>query len=267
MAVYVDGYILLNFLMDYLLLLGTACLTGGERSPLRLLLGAGIGSLYAGLSLIPGFQFLGNTLWQGVFFLLMAGAAFGRGRQLPRRCLLLFLLSLALGGGAYLLGQGGKLGFLTLAGMGGALVLACRAAARGGFTPARDLVRVDIRLGSRETSLTALRDTGNSLRDPITGQPVLVAQWEAAQKLLPISLSREELARPAETLEALRGQAPNLRLRLIPYKTVGTEGGLLLAVRCDQVAAGGKKMGNLVAFSPTTLCENGTYQALTGGIA
>lgn len=267
MEIYVDGYIVLNFLMDYLLLWAAAAWTGVERRGWRLILGAAVGGAYGGLSLAPGFQFLGNAMWQAVFFLLMAFSAFGWGRQLFRQCILMMMLSMALGGSAYLLRQNGRLGFFALACVGTLLAIGCRMAARGGFTPAGDLVKVDIRLGARETTVIALRDTGNSLRDPITGQPVLVAQWETAQRILPIPLSQEELERPAETMVALQGRAPNLRFRLIPYKAVGTGSGMLLAVRCDKVEAGGHFLGNLVAFSPNTFSENGTYQALTGGIA
>ena len=128
------------------------------------------------------------------------------------------------------------------------------------------MTRVRIRLGDREVTLTALRDTGNSLRDPITGQRVLVAQWDAAEKLLPVAQAREELESPADAMERLREIAPQLRFRLIPYRTVGSSAGLMLAVRCDQVTAGGQELGKLVAFSPVTFSENGTYQALAGGI-
>ena len=110
--------------------------------------------------------------------------------------------------------------------------------------------------------LTALRDSGNTLSDPFSGQGVLVAQYDTAERLLPIC--RDQLRDPGKALEALHAQAPAVKCRLIPYRAVGA-GGLLLAVQCDQVTIGGKPAGPLVAFAPDRLSAAGEYEALTGG--
>ena len=106
--------------------------------------------------------------------------------------------------------------------------------------------------------LTALRDSGNSLTDPFTGEPVLVAQYDAVKKLLPCALPRP--ADPAAPMTRL--QAQGVGCRLIPYHALGSSG-MLLAVRCDRVTVGGKAAGSLVAIAPDRL--GSTYQALTGG--
>ena len=82
MAVYLDLVMLLNFLVDYLLLLGTNRLSGSPMTPGRCALAAVLGSVYAGACLLPGFRFLGNSCggasaW-GSWQLLPLGAA---GRQ------------------------------------------------------------------------------------------------------------------------------------------------------------------------------------------
>lgn len=45
---------------------------------------------------------------------------------------------------------------------------------------------VSLRIGQRRVSLTALIDTGNLLRDAVTGLPVIVVSRRAAAKLLPL---------------------------------------------------------------------------------
>lgn len=105
---------------------------------------------------------------------------------------------------------------------------------------AGQLVPVSIALGSKRVQLTALRDSGNTLSDPFSGQGVLVAQYDTAERLLPIC--RDQLRDPGKALEALHAQAPAVKCRLIPYRAVGA-GGLLLAVQCDQVTIGGKPAG------------------------
>ena len=54
--------------------------------------------------------------------------------------------------------------------------------------------------------------------------------------------------------------------RLLPYRAVGVECGMLLALRARQVRLNGRPQGGLlVALSPTPVDDGGTYQALIGG--
>ena len=56
MAVYLDLAVALNYLVDFLLLMGTDRLSGHPASPGRSALGALLGAVYAGACLIPGFS-------------------------------------------------------------------------------------------------------------------------------------------------------------------------------------------------------------------
>ena len=104
----------------------------------------------------------------------------------------------------------------------------------------------------RSVTLQALRDTGNTLRDPITGETVTVLSPRIGERLgLPAAVLRD----PAGEL------VPGMRV--IPARTVGG-GGLLAAVRCECVTIGGRAAGTLVAFARENF-GNGEYQALTGG--
>lgn len=52
---------------------------------------------------------------------------------------------------------------------------------------------------------------------------------------------------------------------MLPYRAVGVEYGMLLAVRTDRVELGSRKLeGLLVALSPTPVSDGGGYQALIG---
>ena len=65
-------------------------------------------------------------------------------------------------------------------------------------------------------------------------------------------------------MEPLLQTAPELRPRLLPYRAVGTSGGLLLTVQLEQATIAGELYVNLrAALSPTAL-GNG-YGALWGG--
>ena len=255
MAVYLDLVLLLNFLVDFLLLLGTNRLSGFPAAPGRCALAAGLGSVYAAGCLLPGFRFLGNLLWRCVSLCLMALVAFGMRRDAVKRCGVFLLLSMALGGMALCLNQN-NFAALVLGASG--VWLLCRIAFGDGAV-GREYVPVTLTHQGKTASFTALRDTGNTLRDPITGEPVLVVSGEIGEKLT--GLSTQQLASPLETLAA----RPLPGLRLIPYHAVGNSGGLLLAMRFPGATVAEKKQTVLVAFAPEGLGKSGMYQGLTGG--
>ncbi len=255
MRIYLDLVLLLNFSLNFLLLFGAGLASGYCPRLGRLSLGAAVGALYAGLTYLPQLAFLAGFFWRGVFLLLLLTAAYGYGRQTVRPGLIFLLLSFALGGALERLTTPS---FLALLGAATILCVFCRVLRGNGQV----LVPVHMESGGRQVQLTALKDTGNTLKDPISGEPVLIVQQSAAEKLLPAGLSGKEAT---ELLSALQNAAPQVKPRLVPYRAVGKEQGMLLAMRCDRVTIGGREAGTLIAFTNTVLSEKGQFRALTGG--
>ena len=253
MRIYLDLVMGLNFAVDLLLLLGTNRLAGFASEGKRVIGAAALGGAYSGVCLLRGFHFLGNTLWRIVTLAGMAGIAFGWNRSACRRCGVFVLLSMALGGLALRFGKGNTLALLSGA---AGMWLLCRMAFGDGVG-GKEYVDVEITEGETTINLTALRDSGNTLQDPVTGESVLVIGPKAAEELT--GLTPQQLRTPLESLGSLPG------LRLIPYKAVGCCGGMLLAKRFDRVKIGKKRGRVLVAFAPEGLGEGQMYQALTGG--
>ena len=254
MRIYADVVMGLNFLVDLLLLMATDRLAGYPASPGRWSLGASIGAAYSGLCLMPGFDFLAGALWRTVFLALMALAAFGWNGSALRRGMVFILLSMALGGLA--VGFGGMdMSALILAAVG--LWALCRFGV--GTVGEQTYVPVTLRRDGKELKVLALRDTGNTLRDPITGEPVLVAGADVARELL--GLTEHQLAHPVETLA--RGTVPGLRL--IPYHCVGRSGGMMLALRMKDASVGKTRGDVIVAFAQEEIGRGEMYRMLTGG--
>ncbi len=257
MVVYLDAVALLNFLVDYFLILGTNRLCGYPPGWWRSALSAALGGIYGAACLLPGFRFLGNLLWRIVSLCLMGWIAFGFNKSALRRTLIFLLLSMALGGVAQGLGKGGFWGVVAAA---GTIFALCYFGFRdrpgsSGYVP------VELSYAGKQMRLTALCDTGNMLRDPISGRPVLVVDAQVAQQLT--GLTHEQLRSPVSAME--HAQLPGLRL--IPYSSIGKATGMLLAMRVPQVRIGNWQGSSLVAFAPESLSGDGQFQALTGGAA
>lgn len=254
MGIYLDLVFLLNFLVDFLLLLAANRLMGFGSGYGKAALAALLGGIYAAVCLLPGGHFLGNTLWRLASLAGMGWIAFGWNRNSLRRGAVFVLLSMALGGIAAGFGSG-SFGMLILSASG--LWVLCRV----GFGGAADqwkMIPVELRWKDKKVRLTALRDTGNQLRDPLTGEQVLIAGADVAQELL--GLTAIQLRHPVETIAC--GAVPGMRL--IPYRAVGSSS-MLPVIRFRQAKIGNTYADPLVAFAPEVLAQNGAYRMLTGG--
>ena len=253
LQIYLDLVVLLNFLVDFLLILGTNRLCGYPFGVKRAALSALLGGAYAGSCLLPGFAFLGNFLWRVVCLGFMSGIAFGFAKSAVRRGIVFTLLSMAMGGVALAINHRG---FWSVIASGVGVSALCVLGFRNKLG-VQSFVPVELKYGEKKMCVTALRDTGNTLRDPVTGNDVLIVGADVAQKLT--GLTRSQLQSPVDFLDAIEG------LRLIPYRTVGQGSGFLLALRLSEVKIGNRKGNTLVAFAPEGLHSEGAYQALTGG--
>ena len=255
MIVYWDLAAAWNFALDYLLLLGTQRLAGQPIRRKRVALAAALGAAYSVAALaIPA------LVWALLpMALLMCRIAFGNAPRLLRLSLLFLLLSCALSGLVLLLGRlGGGMARLArgavlarlpwgvfCAAMASAYVLLTvifRAAARH---DAADFVTARVTCGGESAELRLLRDTGNTLCDPLTGEGVPVIEQSAILPLLEKGISG---GAAYQTFTALR------------VGTVGG-GGTLRAFRCDQLTVDGQNLGaRLIALTEEGF--GGAYQGL-----
>jgi len=282
-VIYVDTLFLLNAIVDYLLLLAAARLAGEPLRRVRFALGAALGGLYAVAIFLPGLGFLAHPLCRLASAALMMLVSYGGSRRLLRQGLLFVALTCAFGGGVVAIGLLGGTGLslgngvfysaldlkvvlLSAAVCYGVITLVFQRLARHSAAEG-ELVDITLRLGERAVKLTALVDTGNTLTDPISGRPVAVAEGERARPLFPAEHrpGRGDLQDPTAGLTRLGTGSWRGRFRLLPYRSVGVERGLLLAVRVDSLELSGQGRGPaLVALSPTPVSDGGGYQVLVG---
>ena len=284
MVIYADILFALNALIDYLLLLVSARAAGAPLRRGRFLIGAAIGGFYAVASFLPGFSFLSRGFYKALSALLMLMAAYGATRMLLKQALIFIALTWALGGGVMAIGMMGgtemSLGrnvvysipdikTILLSASGCYVVFTLVMPRMFRHTAlAREIKPVEFELMGRNIHLMALIDTGNTLSDPVTGDPVPVAEGSALCSLFPSEIcpNRGDLEDPVQGMARLNRGAWSGRFYLLPYRAVGVERGFLLAVKMDRVVIDRReKTEKLVAMSPTPVSDGGGYRVLTGG--
>lgn len=276
-VIYLDVLLALNFCMDYCIVRAASAIGGRPCAVRRLCLASGLGALYAaGCVLVP---VLSAPPMRLLSCAAMAGAAFSvrSARQLLRQTLLVMLVAFVFGGCVTALEQLSGADLLV----GGALyapvsrrVLLLSAALAYGLSgmvfrgqarenrPHGETIRLTC--GGAVQDVYLLVDSGNTLRDPATGRPVLVLTRAAAMKILPeearfvpLLLERDNAAELVQQAQQ-RGFAG---LRLISFQSVGG-GGMMPCFHPEAVTReDGSLYDSMVAISGVPVCA-GEYDGL-----
>ncbi len=235
----------------------------------RLLLAAAVGAAYSAMSTLWG------GFWDSAVIKLLSAAlmlliAFGAKRKIIRIAAVFVICSAAFAGIVLAVsivcgGFGAKQLMFSFAAAYALIAGILRfSAARGGT------VRVVIKNRGQSISLIALKDTGSSLRDPVSGAAAIIAGERELLTLLDDDVRAELIGSRRESaekrLELLWARGMGHGFKLLPYSVLGVENGLLLAFRVERVIIDGRERpGMIAAISPTEIAANGGYTAIVNG--
>lgn len=246
--VYLDVLILLNFVVDYFLLMGVKKLNRTDVRLRRMLLGALAAACCSVTIFLPDDNPLLCTLYQVLTALLVVWATFGFGSwgRFLRLCASYFGISFAYAGVMFALWiafqpggmviQNGIVYFdispmvLLLSSLVAylAILLIRRLSARSELH--QRTVDLEVSLEGRQASLHALIDTGHSLNDVLSDAPVVVAEYSVIDEILPDEC--RILYREGNVTDVPESFAK--RFRMIPFTTISGPG-MLPAFRADEV--------------------------------
>lgn len=269
MVIYADILFITNLYIDFFLLVCVKNFLHLEQSTGRLLLGALAGAACSMTALLPELPAFVSVLLGIAAALLVAAAAFAPVKW-PGFCKLsvcywffsflfagFFLLvynflapaNLAVISGVVYLNISPVMLFgLTLAAY---LILSLLQKILGPKESDLRFCKLRIENGGQAVILFAKADTGNSLSEPFSGLPVIIAEWEALEPLL-----------PGPVRQFLEHGTADGSLRLIPFEAMGGNG-ILPAFRPEKVRfeKGTENLPCYLAVCPQKLSA-GQYSAI-----
>ena len=283
-TVYADLLFLINFSMDYLCFYITAKLLHRKLPPIRTLLASVLGGVYAvGIlmaSVVPPLElvcdigaglamclivFIGKRIRFVSFLtssLAYVGVSVALGGMMTAIFNMLNLLGLPLGSISES-GDGMPVWFFALL----AAVSGIATLASGRFLRQKQSERsadIEITYGGKTIRLAAICDSGNLVRDPVSGKSVVIADLASVQRALPDALVRAVRRKDASLLASLPPESAR-RLRLVPSRTA-IGGGMLFAMSPDRLTVNlpGEPEHEVEAlFAPVELLSSaGGFQAL-----
>ncbi|MCH5281736.1 MAG: sigma-E processing peptidase SpoIIGA [Lachnospiraceae bacterium] len=228
MTIYLDVVFFMNLLYQLGILFLTDRLLHCHAKMWRLLLGGTVGSLSFCLGLLAGIP-VTKTGWNFLFAVLIGiisiVAAFcpQNKRKLPAILIMELFLSICLAGMLQISSQITGKSFVALTAAGSLLFLSlfclsCKQLLLAGMRREKDIYDVVLFHKGRQVEGKGLLDTGNSLYDPISKEPVVILQKSMAKQLLLDEMPQEQKG-----------------YRIIPYQSIGTTKGVLEAFFVEKV--------------------------------
>lgn len=282
-VVYIDVLFAVNMILDYFILLTVSRVLHRQDKRLRLLLGAGVGALYALCIFLPEMGILCTAGLKALLSIgiVLAAYRFSTLKSFLQLLGLFYLVSFLFGGLIFalylfctppgMLLRNGVVYFdlspVTLILAAGACYVVIVLFSRLVRRHENRFYNLSVTVDSKTVSVPAMLDTGNSLCDPLSGMPVLVAEYGAVQSLLPKALRPAFREGAFQSLKELRENDWESRLRMVPYGGLNGKGGILPAFRPDALSVKSKKQtlkttDVLIAVCGGRLSSDGRYRAL-----
>lgn len=249
---YVDVFFLVNFMMDYLLLLLLRKMLSCSATHERICLGAVTGSLLTCLILLSP---ISNTILKFILFhivvnglMIRIGLKIKNTKSFVKAYFLLYIGSFLLGGVFQALNQYIRVGSLFFAiAIGGY----CLVSKIWDYIKAVQRIqqyqcKVELHFKEKRYCIKGIIDTGNGLYDPISNQPVSILDRRAARDFL--------------------GNEKMTQIKYIPYHSIGKQEGVLMAVKIDKMYIYGEKeyfiKEPLIGISNETISAEDDYQMI-----
>lgn len=275
-TVYIDVLFMVNFLINILIVEGTGVIINEDTRWYRSILAATVGAVYAVCVFFPSLEFVQTFIMKIILSGVMVTIAF----KIKSKVHFLkmwgsfYLVSFIFGGSIIAVMSMTDLGAKTGAVYSNGTVYfnlpwqLVFASGAGTYFLINLFGRVRKKLVAKESvsrklsiyvngelvETKAIIDTGNSLFDPITGSPVIVCEYEQIKRLV-----------PKETDESLidKMRERGLKVRLIPFSSIGKDSGLMPAFLPDMVKIDEREAKRcIVGISENKLSKGEEYHAL-----
>lgn len=256
--IYAEYLLLENMVINYILLYLTRKLTKTEANNIRILLASFIGAIYALVIFFPPLKFMTKFIIKISISILIIVVAFNPAklRKFVRLIATFYVMafifagaSLALfyladvkayaGNGIFYIKDFPVKVLVIAVSISYILIKIVWGYIQSILTKNKIFVPIVVGLNDKKVEIIGLLDTGNLLRDPVTQTPVIIIQFSAIKDLLPEqvqSIFEKYKENDLEVISAITVEnISNMKFRLIPFKSLGKENGMLIGFKPDKV--------------------------------
>ena len=287
MIVYLDIVFIENLIMNFIILLATGIVMKIKANKIRLISASTIGAIYSVIMYIRVFDFILNIIAKGILSIIIVYISFAPKslKELLKNIVLFYFVSFLFGGVAFaliyvirpeeifmknglFLGEYPLKTIIIASIFGFTIIKIVFSIVKGRISKKDMYCQIELYIGKKILHTTALVDTGNLLKEPISNTPVIIVE----RTLLYEYIDKDIL----DNLESILGGDilkinQNIwakyinNIKLIPFSTVGKESGMLIGIKIEKVIVNTKEFDNIIiAIYDKVLTRTGEYRALIG---
>lgn len=291
MTIYIDVVLMENLIMNYIILLATGVILKTKIKHFKIIISSLIGAIYTILAYVITIPIYSSFFMKFLLSIIIIYVAYNpqNVKKMWKILIVFYLTSFVFGGAAFaliyivkpqdiLMKNGLFLGTypmksVVLAGIIGFIIIVTAFKIVRNRITKRDIYKnVKIEIDGKQIHLNAILDTGNMLKDPITGSPVIVVEKSILYEILPIELLdniENILGGNLEKIpESIKKQYIK-RLKFIPFSSLGRQNGMLVGIKPNFIEIMDeqnslKREDIIIGIYEKSLTKDGRYRALMG---
>lgn len=292
MTIYIDIILIENILMNYIILFATLVIikVKNKRQQIRICLSSIVGSIYAVIVYLNILPIYSNIITKIILSIVMIYVAFNplNLKQLLKQLLIFYLVSFIFGGCTFALiyfikpenvkiHNGVFVGtypmkITLLAGVVAFIVTQVAFKInKNKLNSKNTFFSVEIYYEEKMIKVSALLDSGNMLKDPISGTPVIIIERDILSKLISEEILNyiEKIIGGDEKENKHEIQRHLSKVRIVPFMSIGKENGMLIGIRVDKIKiktedTNIEKEKVIVGIYNNKLTKDNKYNALIG---
>ena len=291
MTIYIDIIIVENLIMNYIILYATGIISKDKISYTRIFFSSLIGAVYAVAEYLLKLNIYSNTIIKIILSIIIIYVAFypQNIKKMCKQLILFYLTTFTFGGIAtyliyvlkpqnIIIKNGMYVGTYVLkvifigAIIGTIILFIAFKQVKNKITKKDMICKIKIKINGKEKTLDAMVDTGNMLKEPITGTPVAVVERTSLYELLPKEILNNTESILGGDFEKIPEDIKNeyiSRLKIIPFSSLGKQNGMLLGIKPENLEVINEqteeeKDNAIIGIYNKSLTKRGEYKALIG---
>lgn len=291
MTIYIDVVIIENMVMNYIILFATGIVLKTKIKHLRLILASLIGAIYSIITYISSIQIYSNMIMKIILSIIIVYIAYNPQsiKIMWKQLIIFYLTSFVFGGAAFaliyiikpqeiLMRNGLFLGTYPLktvilgAIIAFIIIITAFKIVKTRISKKDMFCTINVKINDKELTAKAMIDTGNLLKEPITGKPVVVLEHTILYDCIP-----KEILNNLENI--LGGDFEKVpenikmeyisKLKLIPFTSLGKQNGMLLGIKPQNIKIINDNLevereDVIIGIYNKSLTKRGEYNALVG---
>lgn len=272
--------------MNFIIIYATSIILKKDLKILRITIGSVIGATYACIYYISNLEIYSNIILKIILSLVIVYISFNSKtvKSFLKELLIFYLTSFTFGGVTFallyfispgdILFQNGvlvgiyPLKMILIGGLIGFIIIISSFKSIKNKIAKKDMACIlIIKFGDKKIKVKAIIDTGNFLKEPLTGKPVVIVEKGILENVISGDIL-DNLENIISGKKCIDNEYIS-KIKLIPFTALGTESGLLLGIKPDEFCINYQEKiiendNVIIGIYGKNLSKNNKYNALVG---